>query len=251
MPPLKLVEPFGEGSSTTQDNERDLLIHSTECSCSCFEALCYHQLCKNIATLEMGSTGMANIYFHVDHDTGYTQKGLHAVGQVIDTEKRKHNPYYEAAMDFHSVYPVGNKGYPLLEFFRSDTAQTHAAKVMPDVQHIVGSHLKIIRELVFESVRTEHFAALPSRTRCLWLSKSLVEARSWVERLPDRGKAQILRVSVEGRLHEGSEGHLQEDSQSMPRLIESAHRYWRGEMVTGSRSETLLEGTMTVLEVVG
>lgn len=198
----------------------------------------------------MGSTGMNNIYFHVDHDTGYTKKSLHAVGQVIDTTKREHNPFYEVAMDFHSVYPVGSKAYPLLEFFRSDTANTHAAEVMPQVHHIMESHIKIIRELVFESVRTVHFSALPSRARCIWVSESLDEARSWVKRLDGRGKAQILRVSVEGRLHTTSEGHLHQDSQSMPQLIESAHRYWRGEIVKGSRSETLLEGAMTVLEVV-
>lgn len=198
-----------------------------------------------------GSSTVTSFFFHVDHDTPYTGKGLLKVGDVVDTSCRKHNPFYGVATDFHSEYPINGKASPLLEFFRSSLAHERASDVMPHVHHIIESHLKIIQELVFETVRAEHYRDLPSRTRCLWLSESEEGARSWIGRLDQRKNPRVLRVAVEGRLHTTSEGHLHQDSQSMNQLLTNAGRYWRGEHVPGSRSETLLEGTMTILEVIG
>lgn len=188
-------------------------------------------------------------FFHIDHNTPYTCKRLHQPGDVIETSSRSSNPYYDMAMDFHHEYPsVGSRCFPLLAFF-GEAARQKASQVLPDVVPIMDSHLKIIRELVFESVRAENFAHLPSGSKCLWLCQSVDEARSWIERLDGRTNTRILRVTVEGRLHTTLEGHLHQDSQPMGQIIASANRYWRGEQVPGSRSETLLEGKMTVIDV--
>lgn len=195
---------------------------------------------------------MPRFFYHIDHKSDYAKKPLLIEGDVVDTRLRLYNPFYESAMDFQSSYNTGDGVMlPLCRAFQTEAVKRQAQFVISDhAPKIMARYIKLVRELVFENHRRENYEALPSRTRCLWLSETEDEARYWVERLEDRIKPQILRVSVDGILHKAYEGHLQEDSQSMEQLLMSAEEYWSGETSGTSRSETLFEGKMTVLEVV-
>lgn len=190
-----------------------------------------------------------NEYFHFHYSPGVGgASGNLEVGSVIKTGDG-FNSYFIKISDYHSCIPVSGVEMPLLGFLNSGIVGLYPAQKIADAcSSIVESHFKIIREYEFERVRASEFPDLPSRMRCLWMTdKSLIS--HWNQRLDDRENKRLLRVSAHGKIHRANEGFLPVEVKPMAELQELARAYWRGEDHEKGKFELLLEGSMTILEV--
>lgn len=203
---------------------------------------------------------MTAIYYHVNRSPSAAGDGLLAPGDVLVTDARPRNHYFVGVMDFHRYYhddEMQSKPVRLMHFLGTTVWHKHikenVALTMSRLDHIVHSHLQAIREQAFELVRLAQFPQRPSRTRCLWVSETEDEARSWLKELKNSEDSfQILKLEVaEGaNLHTASDGHILQAYDSDHHLTQSAQAYWRGEATDGGRTEILLEGSARVLDVV-
>ncbi|WP_425490125.1 DUF2441 domain-containing protein [Dyella telluris] len=107
----------------------------------------------------------------------------------------------------------------------------------------------MLREVVFEQVRSVSFPKSPSRTTCLWVSRSIEDARYWLERIPHSGEKRIYELKLEdGVIHEAHEGHLSEESENIQELEGRAFQYWSGARAATGGRELLCGGKLTVLK---
>lgn len=203
---------------------------------------------------------MTAIYYHVNRSTSAAGDGLLAPGDVLVTDARPRNHYFVGVMEFHRYFPREkglDRAFPVMEFLGTTGADKFIEKkaliAKARLHHIVGSHLQAIREQAFELVRLAQFPQRPSRTRCLWVSETEDEARSWLKELKNSEDSfQILKLEVaEGaNLHTASDGHILQAYDSDHHLTQSAQAYWRGEATEEGLTEILLEGSARVLDVV-
>ena len=96
-------------------------------------------------------------------------------------------------------------------------------------------------------VRT--FPKRPSRTRCIWLTNNLDEAVYWRTRLNKNDKTRIVRVEINGTRHQADGNYLSAESSSLQELRAAAQNYWEGTLCANPEREILLEGAMTVVEI--
>ncbi|ENS0910021.1 DUF2441 domain-containing protein [Escherichia coli] len=125
-------------------------------------------------------------------------------------------------------------------------------KDIATIGHELAMHFcKYTRELIWESVRVEHYEKLPSRQKCLWLAHGENNLEYWKQNLglgaDDR---TIFRVEVDGITHEASDEHLMRDDIPYTEALNNAHRYWRGDISNSLAKETLFMGTMRIVEEV-
>lgn len=172
----------------------------------------------------LGMTSMRLFHIHT--------RAAHSMGWVPFQEGasvmvgENHNPYY-AAIRISATRP--GPGISAADIARS-------FRVM-------------LREVVFEQVRRISFPDTPSRTTCLWACRTLDEARYWQQRIPHTGEKRIYELElIQGSIHEGSEGHLTEDSENISELEERAARYWNGAKVSEGQREILCAGKLNVVE---
>ncbi|MCS2172789.1 DUF2441 domain-containing protein [Scandinavium sp. TWS1a] len=115
--------------------------------------------------------------------------------------------------------------------------------------HYLAMHFcKYTRELIWESVRREHFPDKPSRQKCLWVSQGEENLNYWISQLGLGGNQAVFRVELDGVLHEASDEHLMNDDIPYDLALEKAHKYWSGEITNPLAKEILFEGNMQILE---
>lgn len=172
-------------------------------------------------------------------------------GQQITTADAQFNPYYEQLCDIHHVIPVDGVPRPILEFFRSqDAAHFTSVELATQAANVLHTYVRLVREMEYENVRRRSFKGLPSRTRCVWVADSLQQARYWLGRVDKKCSSQIVRVAVEGITHAADGRHLSNEACSLSELRRTASAYWHGIPTPNSEPEILVEGSITVLEVV-
>ncbi len=104
----------------------------------------------------------------------------------------------------------------------------------------------LVRELVFEEMRREHFADHPSRQRCIWVAPSKEAARFWQTRTP--GRKRWFRVRLSGVIHRTSSEYVVADTISLKELRAFAEQYWSGTPGTEPfKDEVLFEGVVEVV----
>jgi len=187
-------------------------------------------------------------YFHIDSCYEPAGKRLLEIGQTLNTSSRPFNPFYEQMSDIHHVIPVSGQKRRIKEFLRSPEIERFSSTMLANSFHsIIDTYIRLLREMEFENIRREQYANRPSRTRCLWLTDNLDEARYWRERLNKNDRMRIVRVEIDGTLHQADAHYLSAESSSLPELRAAAHNYWKGTLCATSEREILLEGAMTVV----
>ena len=184
-------------------------------------------------------------YFHIDSCYKPAGKQLLEIGQTLNTSSRPFNPYYEQMCDIHHVIPVSGQKRRLKELLSSHDIEQFSSRALANNFHnVIDTYIRLLREMEFENIRREQYANRPSRTRCIWLTDNLDQAVYWRKRLGKDDRTRIVRVEIDGTLHQADGRHLCADSSSLPELRAAAQSYWEGKLSTNPEIEILLEGAM-------
>jgi len=170
--------------------------------------------------------------------------------------------------DLFGVEPLvpvgGTEGLPidhLIRDYLDPTGMGHFKRirsraVTPDERGLLQSSLSVLshqamllRELIFEQVRTEAFPDKPSRLRGMWLiphSEQLLA--EWCATAP-HGRFRAFEVEASGKLHCGYSRYLKPECVSALQLQDNARRYWSEvpRDPIAEPVELLLEGEVKVL----
>jgi hypothetical protein len=188
-------------------------------------------------------------YFHIDSCYKPAGKQLLEIGQTLNSSSRPFNPYYEQMCDIHHVIPVSGQKRSSRNFLVATTLSNFLAGLWPIIFTTLLIPTSACSEMEFENIRREQYANRPSRTRCIWLTDNLDQAVYWRKRLGKDDRTRIVRVEIDGTLHQADGRHLCADSSSLPELRAAAQSYWEGKLSTNPEIEILLEGAMTVVAV--
>jgi hypothetical protein len=118
---------------------------------------------------------------------------------------------------------------------------------------MINHYLRVLRELIFETVRERSFPHLISRWECIWLISSIRGIGFWIKKLgiADVSQCRIYRVKCTGEIHRGNEKHLQIESMSVPTIEENAMKYWTGVGKDPSyKDEVIFCGNVEFIEII-
>lgn len=196
--------------------------------------------------------------YQVNRILAYSPYPLVTEGQKLDTAAD--NPffqYYENNVPTHAVTMADNSTVNLgpIKFLRAVRDGQVNAHNLPQAALDSAQHfMTLARELLFEKVRAERYAKLPSRQRSLWVVESLKELAYWRDRLALGQPAQptqFVELEVSGKLHRCDASFLIGDSEKLSDSLAKAEKYWSGTMAdVGSEPEVLFEGTATVKRII-
>jgi hypothetical protein len=158
--------------------------------------------------------------------------------------------FYETTLQ----YPVtdGNTGSVVqvnavewLHRVRIGTIQT-SPEILANIAWEVSQHyMMLARELLLEQIRLEEFGGKPpSRQRCLYLSETVEEARSWLPLLG--GNGAVCELVCTGNIQKADSRLMVKVSEPLSVTREKAQAYWRGEASADPRFEILFVGDARV-----
>lgn len=154
---------------------------------------------------------------------------------------------YKARFEVGKTFQVGMEDSPFGK--RTKAAATREAQgITPNT--IALGYKNMLREMVLENVRLKYYANLPSRLSCLFISETLEDAYSWMNRLPDEGPREVLQMKLlSGYAHRTNESHLMANSPNINEWEMFARHYWDG--APGSKLvELLFRGELAVTAVI-
>lgn len=119
----------------------------------------------------------------------------------------------------------------------------------------LGRHTAVaLRELAMEQVRREHFPDYPSRMSCLYVSRSLEEARRWAAFFAEIGRPTyaVVKLECRGRIFLGDAEKCFTGTTDEERNKALALEYWKQpqEEIPAGVCEILADGEIKVLEIV-
>lgn len=167
-----------------------------------------------------------------------------------------YNPFfsfYEDALE----YPVtdGQTGATIqvnavdwLYRVRAGTIQTSYNILAHKAFDVSQHYMMLARELIMEQIRVEEFnAEPPSRQKCLFLSETADEPRTWISLLG--GSGAVCELSCTGVIHRADSRLMVKVSEPLSLTRKKARAYWRGEISSDPRLETLFVGHALVVAV--
>jgi len=194
--------------------------------------------------------------FHVNRITGCSPESLLNIDDIIEVGK-EYNPFFGYYNKQKRSYPVtmaNNQvqeisGLAFLRHVKEDKIQSpHLSNIAYDV---ANHFMMLSREMLLESVRLEKYPDIPSRQRCIWLTKDMDSLLHWRNRLQSENETQYIEFSATGCIHECDASYLMGDSELLSVSYENAEKYWKGEMnASSSEPEILFEGTLKVTRVI-
>ncbi|MHC4050159.1 DUF2441 domain-containing protein [Bradyrhizobium sp. 25ACV] len=102
-------------------------------------------------------------------------------------------------------------------------------------------YMMLARELLMEQIRVEDFSGSPpSRQRCLYLSETVEEARTWLPLLG--GNGAVCELTCTGVIHRADSRQMVMLSEPLQVTRERAQAYWQGKASADPRMETLFVG---------
>jgi hypothetical protein len=200
-------------------------------------------------------------YFHVNSTANLSQYDLMRVGHRIEIGKET-NPFFRLYETWQRCYVVRNgttgqvENVPALQWLRrirDKNITLDNPDALAGAAFDIGRHFMMLaRELVWEIVRQNEFPDAPSRQRCIWLTKTLDEAREWVKIIGFQPHTYwIVRVAASGTTLDVDGNYLAGDSEPLPDWYEKARAYWSGQMTGNPAPETIFQGAVTVKEIIG
>lgn len=167
----------------------------------------------------------------------FLEKGAHI---RLNGEKHAADKIIKTALDFYlknEPVPVQMKGYHF-----------HPVGTLKEATDCLGESMRIIRELIFESVRTANYPGLPSRHTCIWLVPDDKQSLQFWKSLVHGHHKRIFRVEAEGIVHRAANKWLITGTIPLQDIHSLAHHYWQGKDTGGVEDEMLFTGKLKILE---
>jgi hypothetical protein len=168
---------------------------------------------------------MQNIYYHINSYKKYK------VGDVIEIG----NDYNLMAKNLFATKYFNNKNEDanmiMINMFMNKQLEFANVTDLNIVRKTVNHEAFISRELIFEYVRKEKYPYLPSRLKCLYLSKDKYNLEEWesIFQRMDRKPLQLLQLELDGTIFEGNVSYILKQNNSLNDKLEQANKYWSGD----------------------
>lgn len=128
---------------------------------------------------------------------------------------------------------------------RSGTIRTSYEILAHKAFEVSQHYMMLARELIMEQIRLEEFnGEPPSRQKCLFLSETAEEARSWISLLG--GIGTVCELTCTGIIHRANSRLMVKVSEPWSLTKDRARGYWRGAASADPRMETLFVGDAAV-----
>ncbi|MCR6721524.1 MAG: DUF2441 domain-containing protein [Chitinophagaceae bacterium] len=160
----------------------------------------------------------------------------------LNGEKRPADQVIKYALNayaYNEPVPPQMKGYRFNPVF-----------TLKEATDCLGQTMTIIRELLFESIRKEHYPGLPSRHHCIWLTPDDKESLKFWKNIVYGSTKRIFRVETDGVIHRAANKWLVAGTIPLNEINSLAHSYWKGNDVGGFDDEILFTGKLKVIEEV-
>ena len=205
------------------------------------------------------------IFYHINSTANASKHDLMRRGNIIDVG-RESNPFFGFYETWQRSYSVRNKktdtteAVPPIQFLRrvkDKDITLDDPNILPQLSLEIGRHFMMLaRELVWEAVRLNEFPEAPSRQRCIWLTRTVEQAREWAPRMNIDLKLQpqtywIVSLRATGKAFEADGNFLAGDAELLPVWHEKARQYWLGEKSASPQTEVLFNGTVEVVDIIG
>ena len=167
-------------------------------------------------------------------------------GQIIDFSGDGNNRLYDFWMKREARRNDGADVFQVL----NESDYSDAGKLV--IQDYIFNQSRAVRETIAELVRATEFPEKPSRLKCLYVCKTVEEAKKWKENFQkyDRKILQMVELSSDGDSFTGDAIFLpQINGDSFEKKIAQAREYWSGKL-KGELVETLLGGKIKVERIV-
>ncbi|QEE15417.1 DUF2441 domain-containing protein [Promethearchaeum syntrophicum] len=154
--------------------------------------------------------------------------------------------------DILSHYAAVQMGFET-KFSKMDNSYFNPEGILRMSYTMINHYLRVLRELIFETVREKSFPHLISRWGCIWLIPSKKGIGFWIKKLgiADLSQCRIYKVKCTGEIHRGHEKHLQVESMSVPNFEENAIKYWTGGGKDSSyNDEVIFWGNVEFIEII-
>lgn len=110
-----------------------------------------------------------------------------------------------------------------------------------------------LRELALKKVRIDYYPNYPSRMACLYVSKTLDEAKKWFDYFLSLGRPtfQIVKLKVNGNVFYGDAAKCFGGKSSEKENLILARKYWENKDLNENLiSEVLVDGDIEVVEII-
>lgn len=164
-----------------------------------------------------------------------TEKPMN-IGQHIFFDKNHHNGVWRRV---NEKIAIVNDIYNNPEKYRNIKLEHHTSVAL--------------RELALEKVRINKYPNYPSRMACLYVSKTLEEARNWFDYFIslDRPTFQIVKLRVNGNVFYGDAEKCFDGRLTEKENLILAEKYWDNkDSAETSVSEILVDGDIEVVEII-
>jgi len=197
-------------------------------------------------------------FFHINSNANLSKHDLMRIGAVIEIGKES-CPFFNIYETWQRTYPVRNtntgqiRQVPAMEFLNGAREGAITPDNLAQTAYETAQHfLMLARELLWETVRLNEFPDAPSWQRCIWLTRTLGQARDWIKVLKFQPSTYwIVKLAATGRALDTDGRLLASDSEALPAWYEKARAYWRGEMTADPWSEVIFDGEIKVDEIIG
>ena len=111
-----------------------------------------------------------------------------------------------------------------------------------------------LRELALEKVRVQKYPYYPSRLGCLYVSKSIDEAKKWADLFVRLGRPtySIVKLKIVGNIFEGDANNCFDTTLYESENLLLAERYWKNlpsQQNEKPIKEILVDGDIEVMEI--
>ena len=135
--------------------------------------------------------------------------------------------------------------------FMPETYHFNPSDTLMEILPMMRTQMTLIRELIFEEIRKEHFSEKLSRYKGLHVIPAAKESLSfWLAQLKTPN-AKIYKLELTGKLHRAAYKLLNVSSVPPEYIKYNAYQYWLGnENNEDSNDECLFEGLAKVVEII-
>lgn len=197
------------------------------------------------------------VFYHISHNSW-----------KIGDEKSagpEHNNYWKSMSNNGESFEFEGKSHEAFKVinaaFEHYTKIRHAPSIMKSYHFVplrslhesiecLRNSINLNRELIFESIRKEHYSELPSRQKSIWLIPDQKESIEFWNKLlnPDNSKTIYKLEILEGILHRCSKEWLNGGTFSVDHWKMKAKNYWEGVDAGRIDDEVLFEGRFRVID---
>ena len=180
------------------------------------------------------------VYFGNEYNNmwrSFLEKGAYI---NLNGEKRPADQVIKYALNayaYNEPVPPQMKGYRFNPVF-----------TLKEATDCLGESMRIIRELIFESIRKEFYPQLPSRHNCIWLIPDDKRSLQFWKNLVHGSNKRIFRVETEGIIHRAANKWLITGTIPLNEINSLAHNYWKGNDAGGLEDEILFTGKVKIIE---